>query len=175
MLNTQYHRGQQQSSAYKDNIRFLPKAIRDLLLQYITYFVPLRQLFLQQQKPGALISSYLWAKMNGSVWPDGTISACLTKACTRAKVPRLHTSNWRQFVALISKEKFTVKERANFGLEDNLGEDIEDELDLCSTNAYPISCGATRVLGPTFANPIKTSASSTVCASIKTHRKQFKN
>ena len=109
-------------------------------------FVPLRQLFLQQQKPGALTSSYLWAKMDGSVWPDGTISACLTKACTRAKVPRLHTSNWRQFVALISKEKFTVKERANFGLEDNLGEDIEDELDLCSTNAYPISCGATRVL-----------------------------
>ena len=45
-------------------------------------------------------------------------------------MPRLHTSNWRQFAALISKEKFSAKERANFDLEDNLGEDIEDELDL---------------------------------------------
>jgi hypothetical protein len=42
----------------------------------------------------------------------------------------LHTSNWRQFVVLITKEKFSVKERANFDLEDNIGEDIEDELDL---------------------------------------------
>jgi hypothetical protein len=130
MLYTQYHKGQQQSGAYKDNIRFLPKAIGVLLLQYVTYVLPLRQLFLRQQKPGALISPYLWAKLDGSVWPDGTISACLTKACTRAKVPRLHTSNWRQFAASISKEKFSAKERANFDLEDNLGEDIEDELDL---------------------------------------------
>ena len=92
--------------------------------------MPLRQLFLRQQKPGALISPYLWATLDGSVWPDGTVSACLTKACTRAKVPRLHTSNWRQFAASISKEKFSAKERANFDFEDNLGENIEDELDL---------------------------------------------
>lgn len=39
-------------------------------------------------------------------------------------------SNWRQFIALITKEKFFVKERANFDLEDGVGEDIEDELDL---------------------------------------------
>lgn len=30
----------------------------------------------------------------------------------------------------ITKEKFLVKERANFELEDNMGEEIEDELDL---------------------------------------------
>ena len=130
MLYTQYHKGQQQSGPYKDNIRFLPKAIGDLLLQYVADVIPLRQLFLRQQKPGVLISPYLWAKLDGSVWPDGTISACLTKACTRAKIPRLHTSNWRQFAASISKEKFSARERANFDLEDNLGEDIEDELDL---------------------------------------------
>ena len=74
--------------------------------------------------------SYCKSTLDGSVWPDGTISACLTKACMRAKIPRLHTSNWRQFAASISKEKFSAKERANFDLEDNLGEDIEDELDL---------------------------------------------
>jgi hypothetical protein len=42
----------------------------------------------------------------------------------------LYTSNWRQFVALITKEKFSVKERANFDLKDNIREDIKDKLDL---------------------------------------------
>jgi len=132
MIYTQYHKGQQQSGAYKDNIRFLPKAIGDLLLSYAAYVLPLRQLFLRQQTPGALISPYLWAKLDGTVWADGTLSACLTKACARAKVPRLHTSNWRQFAASITKEKFSIKERANFDLEEGglKGEDIEDELDL---------------------------------------------
>jgi Lhr-like helicase len=130
MIYTQYHKGQQQSGAYKDNIRFLPKAIGDLLLAYTADVLPLRQLFLRQQKPGALISPYLWAKLDGTVWADGTLSACLTKACARAKVPRLHISNWRQFAASITKAKFSAKERANFDLEEGVGEDIEDELDL---------------------------------------------
>jgi hypothetical protein len=47
MLYTQYHKGQQQSGAYRDNIRFLPKAIGDLLLDYVAYVLPLRQLFLR--------------------------------------------------------------------------------------------------------------------------------
>ena len=135
MIYTQYHKGQQQSGAYKDNIRFLPKAIGDLLLSYIAYVLPLRQLFLRQQTPGALISPYLWAKLDGTVWADGTLSACLRKACARAKAPCLHTSNWRQFAASITKEKFSVKERANFDLEERVGEDIEDELDLVTLAA----------------------------------------
>ena len=71
LIYTQYHKGQQQSGAYKDNIRFLPKAIGDLLLVYIAYVLPLRQMFLRQQTPGALISPYLWAKLDGTVWADG--------------------------------------------------------------------------------------------------------
>ena len=59
MIYTQYHKGQQQSGVYKDNVRFLPKAISDLLLYFAAYIQPLRQLFLRQQKPGALISPYL--------------------------------------------------------------------------------------------------------------------
>ena len=35
MIYTQYHKGQQQSGIYKDNIRFLPKAIGNLLLDYL--------------------------------------------------------------------------------------------------------------------------------------------
>lgn len=36
----------------------------------------------------------------------------------------------RQFAASITKEKFAAKERANFDMQDNPGDDIEDELDL---------------------------------------------
>ena len=130
MIHTQYHKGQQQSGVYKENVRFLPKAIRDLLLTYLAYVLPLRQMFLRQQKPGALISPYLWAKLDGTVWADGAVSASLSKACARAEVPRLHTSNWRQFAASITKEKFSTKERADFDLEHDVGEHVEEELDL---------------------------------------------
>jgi len=47
MAYTQYYKGQQQSGAYKDNIRFLLKAIKDLLLSYVVYVLLLRQLFLR--------------------------------------------------------------------------------------------------------------------------------
>jgi hypothetical protein len=46
MIYTQYHKGQEQSGAYRDNIRFLPRAIGDPLLDYVAYVLPLRQLFL---------------------------------------------------------------------------------------------------------------------------------
>ena len=130
MVYTQYHKGQQQSGVYKDNIRFLPKAIGDLLLDYITYVLPLRQLFLRQRTPRALISPYLFAKLDGTVWPDGSLSRCMSKACARAMVPRLHVSNWRQISVSICKEKFSVKERAHFELENVEVDDMEDELDL---------------------------------------------
>ena len=61
---------------------------------------------------------------------DGTLSACLGRACARAEVPRLHTANWRQISASICKEKFSANERGHFDLEDNRAEDMEDELDL---------------------------------------------
>ncbi|KAM3088999.1 hypothetical protein ACMFMG_000617 [Clarireedia jacksonii] len=67
--------------------------------------------------------------LDGTVWADGTLSACLIKACTCAQVPRLHISNWRQLAASITKEKFSAKERTKFDLaEDGAGEEIEDEL-----------------------------------------------
>ncbi|KFY52911.1 hypothetical protein V496_08061, partial [Pseudogymnoascus sp. VKM F-4515 (FW-2607)] len=61
---------------------------------------------------------------------DETLSTCLAKACTRAQVPRFKKARWRQFAASITKGKFAAKERANFDIEDTLGDDIEYELDL---------------------------------------------
>jgi len=132
MIFTQYHKGQQQTGTYKDNIRFLPKIIGDLLLQYMAYVPPLRQIFLRQQKPKALISSYLWATLDGKVWPDGTVTKCLQRACVRAKISRLHTLNWRHLSAAICKEKFSVRDYANFSDQDITIEDIEDESDLAA-------------------------------------------
>jgi hypothetical protein len=131
MIYTQYHKGQEQSGAYRDNIRFLPKAIGDPLLDYVAYVLPLRELFLRQRTPHALISPYLFAKLDGTVWPDGSMSRCMSKACARATVPRLHVANWRQISVSICKEKFSAQERAHFDLENvDVVEDLDAELDL---------------------------------------------
>jgi hypothetical protein len=134
LIHTQYHKGQQQTGAYKENVRFLPKAVGHLLLDYLAYVIPLRQLFLRQRKRQALISPYLWSKLDGTVWPDSTLSSCLVKACARAKVPRLHTSSWRHFSAAICKEKFSKIEQANFDLDGGQAEEElgEEELDLAA-------------------------------------------
>ena len=117
MVHTQYHKGQQQSGVYRENIRFLPESVGNLLLDYVAYVLPLRQLFMRQRTPQGLISPYLWATLDRSVWPDGTLSLALSKACARAQVPRLHTANWRQISVSICKEKFSARDQASFDLE----------------------------------------------------------
>ncbi|RKL04534.1 hypothetical protein BFJ70_g17193 [Fusarium oxysporum] len=87
MIHVRYHKSQERTGAEKDNIRFLPPAVGDLLLTYLAFVPPLRQVFLRHSKPGALLSPYLWPKLGGEVWRDGTVSSCLRRACTRAEVP----------------------------------------------------------------------------------------
>lgn len=131
MIYVRYHKGQEQTGAEKDNIRFLPPAIGDLLLTYLALVPPLRQVFLRQSKPGALISPYLWSKLDGEIWRDSTVSSCLRKACARAEVPQFQVAWWRQAAASITKEKFGAKERANFDMEEiAASEEVEDEAEL---------------------------------------------
>jgi orsellinic acid/F9775 biosynthesis protein OrsD/helicase-like protein/RAD3-like DEAD/DEAH box helicase len=142
MIFTQYHKGQQQTETYKENIRFLPSAVGDLLLQYLAYVPSFRQVLLRQRTPKALLSAYLWSTLEGKVWPDGTISACLRRACARARIDRLHTLNWRHISAAICKEKFSAKEYTNFSTEDITAEEMEEESDLVSlalqsNHSYP--------------------------------------
>ncbi|KAH6986773.1 hypothetical protein EDB80DRAFT_589988, partial [Ilyonectria destructans] len=115
----------------KDNICFLPPAIGDLLLMYLALVLPLRQVFLHRHKPGALLSLYLWLKLDGEVWRDLTVSSCLRKVCARAEVPQFQVAWWHQAAASIIKEKFSAKEQANFDLEElAASEEVEDEADL---------------------------------------------
>ncbi|KAI7721980.1 hypothetical protein KC353_g906 [Hortaea werneckii] len=105
MVHVQYHKGQQQTGSYKENVRFLANPIGELLLDYITYVLPLRERFLRQTSPGSLLSPYLWEK-DGKVWPEGHLSRYLEEASVRACVPRLHVANWRQISVAIVKTKF---------------------------------------------------------------------
>ncbi|KNB04694.1 hypothetical protein FOXG_06738 [Fusarium oxysporum f. sp. lycopersici 4287] len=131
MIYIQYSKSQEQTGEEKDNIRFLPPAVGNLLLTYLAFVLPLRQAFLRQSKPGALLSPYLWSKLGGEVWRDGMVSSCLRRACIRAEVPQFQVAWWRQVAASITKEKFSAREQANFDMgEIAASEEVEDEADL---------------------------------------------
>ena len=59
MVHVQYHKGQQQTGNYKENVQFLADPIAKLLLDYIVYVLPLQERFLRQTSPGSLLSLYL--------------------------------------------------------------------------------------------------------------------
>ncbi|KAK0303020.1 hypothetical protein LTR82_017684 [Friedmanniomyces endolithicus] len=128
VIHVRYHKGQQQTGRYKDNIRFLAQPIGDLLLDYIVYVMPLRQIFLRQQPPKALLSPFLWEK-NGKVWADGQLSRYLGEASAWACVPRLHVSNWRQMTVAIVKTKF-VSQISVFEAndQDEDAEEVDDNI-----------------------------------------------
>jgi hypothetical protein len=131
MIYVRYSKSQEQTGEEKDNIRFLPPAVGNLLLTYLAFVLPLRQAFLRQSKPGALLSPYLWSKLGGEVWRDGMVSSCLRRACVRAEVPQFQVAWWRQVAASITKEKFSAREQANFDMgEIAASEEVEDEADL---------------------------------------------
>lgn len=131
MMYVRYHKSQEQTGAQTDNVRFLPRAVGDLLLTYLAVVQPLRQTFLRQMRPGALLSPYLWSKLEGEVWGDTTVSSCLGRACARASVPQFQVAWWRQAAASITKEKFSARSRANFDMDDIVAtEELEDEAPL---------------------------------------------
>jgi hypothetical protein len=154
MLHTTYHKGQQQTGKFKDNIRFLPAAIGDLLLDYLVYVVPLRQAFLRQSSPRAIMSAYLWWK-DGAVWVDNRLTRCMEQACVQAKVPRLHIANWRQMTVNIVETKFAGKDLACFeGVgangDDEDAEEIDDDIRTMTRQRNH----STRVVNRSYANQL---------------------
>ena len=125
MIHVKYHKGQQQTGRYKENIRFLAHPVGELLLDYIVYVLPLRQVFLRQQSAKALLSAFLWEKDN-KVWSEGRLSQCLEDASVRARVPRLHVANWRQMTVAIVKTKFASHINA---FETNDDDEDAEEMD----------------------------------------------
>lgn len=107
MLHLQYHKGQQQTGRYKENVRFLPNALADLLLDYIVYVLPFRHILLRQTNRNAALSPFLWEKQ-GQVWPADALSEHLEAASVRAQIPLLHVQIWRQMTVAIVKTKFAA-------------------------------------------------------------------
>lgn len=130
LLCVRYHKSQNQTGDATDNLRFLPPAIGNLLLTFLAVVQPLRQTFLRQVKPGALLAPYLWSTLEGEVWPDQAVSQCLHKACARAEVSIFQVAWWRQAAASITKERFTPKERAYFNMDDVGGQELMEGEDL---------------------------------------------
>jgi len=126
MLYLQYHKGQQQRERFKDNVRFLPVAVGNLLLDYLIYVVPLRQCFLGEQDANKTVSPFLWA-VRQNVWPDARVRECLEQACALAEIPRLTAASWRQIAASIVKAKFGQKLRVLFDVEGGRDEDGDGE------------------------------------------------
>jgi superfamily II DNA helicase RecQ len=123
MVHVKFHKGQQQTGRYKENVRFLAHPVGELLLDYLVYVMPLRQTFLRQHSPKALLAPFLWER-DGTVWAEGQLSRCLEEASTRARVPRLHVANWRQITVAIVKTKF-ASQIACFEADDD-DEDAEE-------------------------------------------------
>ena len=99
----------------------------DLLLEYLTYVMPLRQRFLRQQSPHAIQSAFLW-KQDGKVWPESRLTRCLEVACVRASILRLHMSTWRQMPVAIVKTNF-ASDLGCFDPEDGDDDDDGEEMD----------------------------------------------
>ncbi|KAJ6437026.1 purine-cytosine permease [Purpureocillium lavendulum] len=98
MVHVTYHKGQQQTGRYKDNIRFLHPAMGNMLIDYMVYVLPLRLAFARHSSPKAVMSPYLWSK-GGS----------------------------RQMTVSIVKTKFTKEEARCFDIAiDDGGEEGED-------------------------------------------------
>ncbi|KAK6439524.1 hypothetical protein LTR95_004275 [Oleoguttula sp. CCFEE 5521] len=128
MIHVKYHKGQQQTGRYKENVRFLAHPVGELLLDYIVYVLPLRQIFLRQQTPKALLCPFLWEK-DGKVWTEGQLSRCLEDASIRARIPRLHVSSWRQMTVAIVKTKFASQIGVfEANVDDEDAEEIEEDI-----------------------------------------------
>ena len=90
--------------------------------------LPLRQIFLRQQTPKALLSPFLWEK-DSKVWTKGQLSRCLEDASVRASIPRLHVSSWRQITVAVVKTKFASQIGVfEANIDDEDAEEGEDDI-----------------------------------------------
>ncbi|KAK4897887.1 hypothetical protein LTR49_027914 [Elasticomyces elasticus] len=115
MVHTEYSKQQQQQGLYQNSVRFLAQPVGTLLLDYLAFVRPLRELFLRKSSRQTPIPPFLWEK-------DG----------------KLHISNWRQIPVAIVKTKFAA-DALCFDLEDasDDGEKIEADIKIMT----PRNCG----------------------------------
>ena len=155
MIYLTYHKGQKQTGRFKPNIRVLARPVGDLLLEYLVYVQPLRQIFrrrIDATPPTAL----LWER-NGAVWPEGSLTQCLEQSSVRAGIDRLHIANWRQMSVAIVKTKFAT-DGAIFAddTDDEDGEEAETSIRAMTKQrnhtTRTVNRAYANAAGPAFAN-----------------------
>ena len=119
IIYIQYYKSIEQIGKDRDNIQFILHTIAELLLTFLAVVQPLQQTFLQQVILGALLSPYLFLKIDGIVQQDEIVLVCLSRTYARAKVLAFKVAQQRQAIAFITKEKFTPQEQANFSIEEH--------------------------------------------------------
>lgn len=128
MIHTTYHKGLNMTGQTKDNIRFLPMPIGELLLDFLCYVQPLRLAFGQAGNRSFQTSPYLWS-VGDKVWADEQLSRCMRESCRMAGVPILHSSNWRQMTVAIVKSKFGKDQKYFTNAQGEQAEGNDDDLE----------------------------------------------
>ena len=105
---THYHKSQATSLRQKTNMRFLPLALGDLLLKFLTYCQPVRE-DMQWSTGGKAMSltPRLFSRFSGEDWPEDSLRDSLKKACLDSgMLEGVNLQQWRQVVTAVIKKYF---------------------------------------------------------------------
>ncbi|KAG6090771.1 hypothetical protein E4U30_007991, partial [Claviceps sp. LM220 group G6] len=132
MLHVKYHKSREVTDKDRDNVRFVPVDVAELVLTFIAMVQPLRLAFralMQPDEKDTYLSPRLFSYLDGKQWEDDKLSGILYRACGLAKVPQFKVAWWRQAAAAITKEKFLAQQLPDFSeiLEDGPNEEPNEE------------------------------------------------
>ncbi len=127
MIHVKYHKGLQQTSQHKENVRFVPHPVGELVFNDLIYIMPPPQFFLRQQIPKALLSAFIWED-DGKVWTDGKLSRCLEDASIQAGTLGLHIANrWQMTIAVVKTKCASQIRQFEANDEDEDAQRMEDD------------------------------------------------
>lgn len=138
-IHITYHKSQESRGKARDNLRFLPNEIGNLILLYVLYVLPLRKLLLQERYPDKRLSTRLWTDRRGEPWDDRQLTHQIKSACAAARVPIMTSAWWRHIAAAMTKDLFTKDEMDVFGNvsgDDSVAEDQPDMFQLAEMSNH---------------------------------------
>ncbi|KAG5934179.1 hypothetical protein E4U59_006368 [Claviceps monticola] len=147
MLHVKYHKSREVTDKDRDNVRFVPVDVAELVLTFIAMVQPLRLTFQRLTQTGAKdqhLSPRVFSYLSGKGWEIEKLSNILSSACHLAKVPTFKVAWWRQVAAAITKEKFLTQQLADFP-EILEGDDANEEpnVGIATLNRH-LRCSALR-------------------------------
>lgn len=143
MMHVTYHKSQNVMGEVKNNIRFLPKVVGDMLMNFIAYVQPFRNTLHLDSNPGYVLPTTLWSKADGKPFAEETLRDRLQQACKQAGVTPILPRQWRQIASAIIKEHFGTS-AAHFGMDTHESTETLDAQDLAAQMNHSIRTSNTR-------------------------------